>query len=206
MVVLERAHTILPIKGVSVGIAAVKGFVGGFDYGWANFGEPIFREAYSETTRDVEALDRGLRARPGCWIRHEAGQALLRTLRRECHAVHFEVDDGSGGQPGPGGHSVQPSHAGSDQGAGGGAAGPVPQGSRTEVADGAEAMVRRIRRVSDLPVALGFGISTPEHVRQVGQWADAAVVGSALVNVVAEAGAAPDLTTRVEEYVRWLKS
>ena len=44
-------------------------------------------------------------------------------------------------------------------------------------------MVRRIRRVSDLPVALGFGISKPEHVREVGQWADAAVVGSALVNV-----------------------
>ena len=79
-------------------------------------------------------------------------------------------------------------------------------GVRTDVADGAEEMVRRIRRVSDLPVALGFGISTPEHVRQVGQWADAAVVGSALVNVIAEAGASPDLTTRVEEYVRWLKS
>ena len=70
MVVLERAHTILPIKGVSVGIAAVKGFVGGFDYGWANFGEPLFREAYSETTRDVEALERGLRlptAEATCW-------------------------------------------------------------------------------------------------------------------------------------------
>ncbi len=79
-------------------------------------------------------------------------------------------------------------------------------GVRSEVAGGAEAMVRRIRRVSDLPVALGFGISTPAHVRQVGQWADAAVVGSALVNVIAEAGASPDLTTRVEEYVRWLKS
>ncbi len=69
MVVLERAHTILPIKGVSVGIAAVKGFVGGFDYGWANFGEPLFREAYSETTRDVEALERGLRAIAGCGLR-----------------------------------------------------------------------------------------------------------------------------------------
>src|SRR5262249_56023537 len=66
---LERAHTILPIKGVSVGIAAVKGFVGGFDYGWANFGEPLFREAYSETTRDVEALDRGLKAIAGCGLR-----------------------------------------------------------------------------------------------------------------------------------------
>jgi tryptophan synthase alpha chain len=72
--------------------------------------------------------------------------------------------------------------------------------------DGAHDMVDRIRRVSDLPVALGFGISTPEHVREVGQWADAAVVGSALVNVIAEAGSSADLNRRVEEYVRWLKS
>ena len=79
-------------------------------------------------------------------------------------------------------------------------------GARDQIAEGAEEMVRRIRSVSDLPVALGFGISTPEHVRRVGQWADAAVVGSALVNVIAEAGAANDLNTRVEEYVRWLKS
>ena len=67
-------------------------------------------------------------------------------------------------------------------------------------------MVQRIRRASTLPVALGFGISKPEHVRNVGQWADAAVVGSALVNVIAEAGASDDLDRRVEEYVRWLKS
>jgi tryptophan synthase alpha chain len=79
-------------------------------------------------------------------------------------------------------------------------------GARNEIADGAEDMVRRIRRVSNLPVALGFGISKPDHVREVGQWADAAVVGSALVNVIAEAGRSPDLNTRVEEYVRWLKS
>jgi tryptophan synthase alpha chain len=79
-------------------------------------------------------------------------------------------------------------------------------GARDRIADGAEDMVRRIRAVSPLPVALGFGISKPEHVREVGQWADAAVVGSALVNVIAEAGTTPELTTRVEEYVRWLKS
>jgi len=79
-------------------------------------------------------------------------------------------------------------------------------GARDQIAAGAEEMVQRIRRVSDLPIALGFGISKPEHVREVGQWADAAVVGSALVSVIAEAGAAADLTTRVEEYVRWLKS
>jgi tryptophan synthase alpha chain len=79
-------------------------------------------------------------------------------------------------------------------------------GARDRVADGAEEMVRRIRAVSPLPVALGFGISKPEHVREVGRWADAAVVGSALVNVIAEAGSSHDLATRVEEYVRWLKS
>jgi tryptophan synthase alpha chain len=79
-------------------------------------------------------------------------------------------------------------------------------GVRDQIAAGAQEMVQRIRRVSDLPVALGFGISKPEHVRDVGQWADAAVVGSALVSVIAEAGTSADLTTRVEEYVRWLKS
>ena len=79
-------------------------------------------------------------------------------------------------------------------------------GARDSLADGAQEMVRRIRTVSDLPVALGFGISKPDHVREVGQWADAAVVGSALVNVIAREGASRDLNTRVEEYVRWLKS
>ena len=67
-------------------------------------------------------------------------------------------------------------------------------------------MVRRIRAVSDLPVALGFGISKPEHVREVGRWADAAVVGSALVDLIAREGSSPNLGARVEEYVRWLKS
>ena len=79
-------------------------------------------------------------------------------------------------------------------------------GARDAVAAGAQEMVERIRRVSDLPVALGFGISKPDHVREVGQWADAAVVGSALVEVIAREGASRDLNTRVEEYVRWLKS
>ncbi len=79
-------------------------------------------------------------------------------------------------------------------------------GARDTLAAGAQEMVERIRNVSDLPVALGFGISKPDHVREVGQWADAAVVGSALVDVIAREGASRDLNTRVEEYVRWLKS
>jgi Icc-related predicted phosphoesterase len=69
VVVLDGTHTVLPVGGVSVGIAGVKGFVGGFGSEWANFGEPIFREAYAETTKDVEGLDRALRAIEGCGLR-----------------------------------------------------------------------------------------------------------------------------------------
>jgi tryptophan synthase alpha subunit len=60
--------------------------------------------------------------------------------------------------------------------------------------------------MTSLPLALGFGISSPEQVRQVGRWADAAVVGSGLVGVIAEAGTSSDLVDRVESYVRWLKT
>ena len=51
------------------GIAGVKGFVGGFGNEWANFGEPLFRAAYAETTADVEGLDAALRAIASCAIR-----------------------------------------------------------------------------------------------------------------------------------------
>jgi tryptophan synthase alpha chain len=78
-------------------------------------------------------------------------------------------------------------------------------GVRDRLAADVEPLVRRIRAQSSLPLALGFGISTPEHVAQVGHWADAAVVGSALVNVIAEHGASPDVAQRAGAYVRWLK-
>jgi len=79
-------------------------------------------------------------------------------------------------------------------------------GARDQVAPGAEAMVRRIRMLTDLPIALGFGISRPEHVAEVGAYADAAVVGSALVSLIAETGDSPRLIHRVEDYVRSLKT
>jgi tryptophan synthase alpha chain len=78
-------------------------------------------------------------------------------------------------------------------------------GARSDIAAETEPLVRRIRAQSDLPLALGFGISRPEHVAEVGRWVDAAVVGSALVNVIAEHGAAPDVAQRAGAYVRWLK-
>jgi tryptophan synthase alpha chain len=78
-------------------------------------------------------------------------------------------------------------------------------GAQATVATGAEAMVRRIRAHTAMPIALGFGISSPEQVAEVCAYADAAVVGSALVSVIAEASATPDLIARVEHYVQWLK-
>lgn len=78
-------------------------------------------------------------------------------------------------------------------------------GARDRVAAGAAELARRIRAVTDLPLAVGFGISRPEHVAEIGAYADAAVVGSALVSLIAEAGATRELLPRIERYVRWLK-
>lgn len=78
-------------------------------------------------------------------------------------------------------------------------------GARATLPARARDLVARIRRKTTLPVALGFGLSSPDHVRQVGAWADAAVVGSALVSVIEESAGSPDLVDRVEDFVRWLK-
>jgi tryptophan synthase alpha chain len=76
-------------------------------------------------------------------------------------------------------------------------------GARDDMAADIGDLSERVRRQTRLPLALGFGISRPEHVVEACRHADAAVVGSAIVKVIAEAGtAAPD---RVREYVRWLK-
>ena len=79
-------------------------------------------------------------------------------------------------------------------------------GARDQVSSGAAEMVSRIRAHTAMPIALGFGVSRPEHVAEIGVYADAAVVGSALVSVIARESATSELIPRVEEYVRWLKS
>jgi tryptophan synthase alpha chain len=79
-------------------------------------------------------------------------------------------------------------------------------GVRGDVAVTAAPLVARIRAVTSLPVALGFGLSTPAHVRDVCGYADAAVVGSALVQVIADAAAAGrDVPGEVETFTAWLK-
>lgn len=77
-------------------------------------------------------------------------------------------------------------------------------GARNELSGDAEALVKRVRSVSDLPVAVGFGISTREQVHKVWQFADAAVIGSAIVREIERLADAPDLIKRVGEFARSL--
>jgi len=57
-------------------------------------------------------------------------------------------------------------------------------GTRATVAGDAWELVARLRKFTDLPIAVGFGISNAEHVKAVGEFADAAVIGSALVELI----------------------
>jgi len=57
-------------------------------------------------------------------------------------------------------------------------------GARQQLADDAQKLVRRLRRVTKLPIALGFGISTAEQFAEVGEFSDAVVVGSAIVETI----------------------
>ena len=76
-------------------------------------------------------------------------------------------------------------------------------GATTESSAEAEKLVARVRRVSDLPVAVGFGISNADQVADVWRYAEAAVVGSAIVAEIERAGG-KDVVQRVEEFVRSL--
>jgi tryptophan synthase alpha chain len=80
-------------------------------------------------------------------------------------------------------------------------------GARSQVSGGAQALAERIRRETTLPLAVGFGLSHPDHITEVGRFADAAVVGSALVDVIAKAPSdAPGAAgAAAEAYVAWLR-
>src|SRR5208337_4069447 len=77
-------------------------------------------------------------------------------------------------------------------------------GMQTQVADTITQMTARIRAHTDLPIAVGFGILTPEQAQIVAASAEAVVVGSAIVDQVARHGKAPDLIKRVSEFVESL--
>lgn len=70
----------------------------------------------------------------------------------------------------------------------------------------ARSLVQRIRKFTQLPIAVGFGVATAAQVTDVCSYADAAVVGSALVSQIEQYGSSPQLVTKVEEFISSLQS
>jgi len=78
-------------------------------------------------------------------------------------------------------------------------------GERQSLSSAVEPLVESMRRVTDLPLAVGFGISTPEQVKQAGKLADAVVVGSAFVRLIESQAGNPSLPGSLEALARELK-
>lgn len=77
-------------------------------------------------------------------------------------------------------------------------------GARENLSREAELLVARVRKVSSLPVAVGFGVSSVEQVVETLRYADAAVVGSAIVAQIEKLSGAPDLVNEIGQFVRSL--
>ena len=77
-------------------------------------------------------------------------------------------------------------------------------GTRTQFSSDVEGMVSTLRKATDLPCAVGFGISTPEQARRMTDFADGAIVGSAIVKIIEEHGT--ECVPFVEEYVRGMRA
>jgi tryptophan synthase alpha chain len=73
-------------------------------------------------------------------------------------------------------------------------------GTRAELVGGLKEAVARIKRFTTKPVAVGFGISTPEHAREVASFAEGVVVGSAIVKLIADLGDTPELAESVRAF------
>ncbi|ADW67733.1 tryptophan synthase subunit alpha [Granulicella tundricola] len=77
-------------------------------------------------------------------------------------------------------------------------------GTQDKVASDAPELVARLRKYTELPIAVGFGISNAAHVKAVGEFADAAIIGSALVALIEKTGPA-DAAKAVGEFIRGLR-
>ncbi len=77
-------------------------------------------------------------------------------------------------------------------------------GARDSIATSLPEKIAELRKISDLPVAVGFGISNPEQAREVAQHADAVVVGSAIVDLIAKHGDKPETVEKVGAFAREL--
>lgn len=76
-------------------------------------------------------------------------------------------------------------------------------GVRSSIQTDLDSIIKSIREVTDVPAAIGFGISTPEQAKKMAGISDGAIVGSAIVKIIAEYG--DQAQERVEKYVREMK-
>ncbi|CAL4927828.1 unnamed protein product [Urochloa decumbens] len=80
-------------------------------------------------------------------------------------------------------------------------------GPRANVSTRVESLLQEVKQVTDKPVAVGFGISTPEHVKQIAEWgADGVIIGSAMVKQLSEAASPKEGIKRLQEYARSIKN
>ncbi|HHY91650.1 MAG TPA: tryptophan synthase subunit alpha [Clostridiales bacterium] len=77
-------------------------------------------------------------------------------------------------------------------------------GVRERIGDEAKEMVELVKKVKDIPCAIGFGISTPEQAAKMAAFSDGVIVGSAIVKIVEQYGS--QCVPHVEEYVRRMKT
>ena len=77
-------------------------------------------------------------------------------------------------------------------------------GMRSEISTGISSLIDQVREVTDVPCAIGFGISTPEQAKKMAEISDGAIVGSAIVKIVAEHGT--ESVSYVRDYVKKMKN
>jgi tryptophan synthase alpha chain len=78
-------------------------------------------------------------------------------------------------------------------------------GEQNELEQDLKQFLQALRSHTNSPIAVGFGISRPEHVRAVWQQADAAIVGSSIVKEIELHSGKPDFVESVTRFVEWLK-
>lgn len=78
-------------------------------------------------------------------------------------------------------------------------------GARESLTAGMADSIARIRRFTSLPVGIGFGVSRPEHVREISSYADAVIVGSAIIKKIEENLGQPDMLQQIGTFIRALK-
>jgi tryptophan synthase alpha chain len=77
-------------------------------------------------------------------------------------------------------------------------------GSRDSLSPLIKNKVKEVKKYTSLPVAVGFGISKPSHIEELSKFADAAIIGSAIINVISESKVI-DIVDNVKSFISKLK-